>query len=41
MRKIKWSNACLLSILGEKQLQETQNCKAILDLDLTTLNFVE
>ena len=41
MRKIKWSNTCLLSILGKKQLQETQNSKAVLDLDLTTLNFVE
>lgn len=41
MRKIKWSNTCLLSILSEKQLQETQNCKAVLYLDLTTLNFVE
>ena len=41
MRKIKWSNACLLSILSEKQLQETQYCKAVLHLDLTTLYFVE
>ena len=40
MRKIKCSNTCLLSIFGEKQLQETQNCKGD-SLDLTTLNSVE